>query len=165
MSGKEEWPSSATCPFTFPDSADVWSRPELFQLDPETRRPCRVAGVPPDYFSAEGQLWGNPSYNWEAMERDGYAWWVSRIRRRSLYDIVRIDHFRAFASYWAVPAGAASAREGQWEPGPGAGLFRAVEAVCPPSRHFGGGSGRFRRGCGPAVEETGFPDAGDPVRL
>ncbi len=140
------------------DSADVWSRPELFQLDPETRRPCRVAGVPPDYFSAEGQLWGNPLYNWEAMERDGYAWWVSRIREAlSLYDIVRIDHFRAFASYWAVPAGAASAREGQWEPGPGAGLFRAVEAVCPHPAILAEDLGVFGEDVVRLLEETGFP--------
>ena len=110
------------------DSADVWSRPELFQLDPETRRPCRVAGVPPDYFSAEGQLWGNPLYNWEAMERDGYAWWADRIGYLCrVYDVVRIDHFRGFDSYYAIPYGRKDAREGRWREGPGIALFRAVE--------------------------------------
>lgn len=79
------------------DSCDVWSHRERFDLDPRTGRPCRVAGVPPDYFSADGQLWGNPLYNWPAMERDGFAWWCARIGAAlSRFDVVRIDHFRAF---------------------------------------------------------------------
>jgi 4-alpha-glucanotransferase len=105
------------------DSADVWSRPELFDLD-ERRRPVEVAGVPPDYFSKTGQLWGNPLYRWDAMERDGYAWWVSRIAASlSVCDLLRIDHFRAFSAYWSVPSADETALNGHWVPGPGRRLF------------------------------------------
>jgi 4-alpha-glucanotransferase len=105
------------------DSADVWSRPELFDLD-ERRRPVEVAGVPPDYFSKTGQLWGNPLYRWDVMERDGYAWWVSRIAASlSLCDLLRIDHFRAFSAYWSVPSAEETALNGRWVPGPGRRLF------------------------------------------
>lgn len=87
------------------DSADVWSHPEQFQLD-ERHRTVAVAGCPPDYFSENGQLWGNPLYDWEAMKQDGYSWWCKRLSHATkLFDSVRIDHFRAFAGYWAVPAG------------------------------------------------------------
>lgn len=108
--------------YTALDSADVWSEPGGFVLDAKNV-PVEVAGVPPDYFSAEGQLWGNPLYDWNAMRRDGYGWWIRRVDGASkLYDMLRIDHFRAFESYWAVPRGALSAREGQWRPGPGMDL-------------------------------------------
>ncbi len=101
------------------DSADVWAEPEWFQLD-ENNRPAAVAGGPPDYFSAEGQLWGNPLYDWAEMERDGYGWWIRRIAgAQKLYDVVRIDHFRGLESYWAVPYGAQTAKNGQWIKGPG----------------------------------------------
>ena len=101
------------------DSADVWAEPHFFQLD-EENIPTFVAGVPPDYFSEDGQLWGNPLYDWEAMERDGYGWWIRRIDHASkLFDVLRIDHFRGLASYWAVPYGAESAKEGHWVKGPG----------------------------------------------
>ncbi|MFB3815670.1 MAG: 4-alpha-glucanotransferase [Terriglobales bacterium] len=109
------------------DSADVWSHPELFCLD--TRgEPEKVAGVPPDYFSATGQLWGNPIYRWEEHARTGYAWWVERFRSTfELIDICRLDHFRGFAGYWEIPAGSATAMNGRWVKGPGAALFEAVE--------------------------------------
>lgn len=101
------------------DSADVWSSPENFQLD-EKNVPIEVAGVPPDYFSEDGQLWGNPLYDWEHMEKDGYGWWIRRIGgASSLYDILRIDHFRGLESYWAVPYGETTAKIGRWVKGPG----------------------------------------------
>ena len=108
------------------DSADAWARRDLLQLD-EDGRPTRVAGVPPDYFSEDGQLWGNPLYDWERHAADGYAWWSDRVRATAtLCDLVRIDHFRGFEAYWSVPADASTARDGRWEPGPGAALFDAV---------------------------------------
>ena len=110
-------------------SADVWVRPELFELDHDGR-PRVVAGVPPDYFSATGQRWGNPLYRWDAHREEGYAWWTERVRRTfELVDIVRIDHFRGFADYWEIPAGEPTAVVGRWMPGPGAALFQAIEAA------------------------------------
>jgi 4-alpha-glucanotransferase len=112
--------------FVSPDSSDVWANPELFLLDGQFK-PRFVAGVPPDYFSAQGQLWGNPVYDWEAMRQTGYRWWISRLRERLEYlDAVRIDHFRGFEAAWQVPAGAATAEPGQWVPGPGADFFDKV---------------------------------------
>ncbi len=113
-------------------SAEVWARPELFQLDARGR-PSVVAGVPPDVFSETGQRWGNPLYRWEAHARDGYAWWVQRIRRIfELVDIVRIDHFRGFAGYWEIPASEATAVKGRWLPGPGEALFEAIARELGP---------------------------------
>ena len=112
--------------FVSPDSSDVWANPELFLLD-EQRRPRFVAGVPPDYFSAKGQLWGNPVYNWDALRSTGYRWWIDRLRALLAHvDVVRLDHFRGFAAAWHVPAGAPTAQSGQWVPGPGAQLFQVV---------------------------------------
>ncbi len=105
------------------DSADVWSERREFLLDGEGR-PSKVAGVPPDYFSEDGQLWGNPLYNWSAMKANGFGWWIRRVEGASrLFDVIRLDHFRGLESYWAVPAGAESAREGTWERGPGMDLL------------------------------------------
>ena len=105
------------------DSAEVWAHPELFLLN-EYGDPIDVAGVPPDYFSATGQLWGNPLYRWDEMKKDGYQWWTSRLKRALvLYDVVRIDHFRGFDRYYAVPGGSADARYGEWRHGPKAELF------------------------------------------
>jgi 4-alpha-glucanotransferase len=113
--------------FVSPDSSDVWANPELFLLD-EQRRPRFVAGVPPDYFSAQGQLWGNPVYNWDALRSTGYRWCIDRLRALLAHvDVIRLDHFRGFAAAWHVPAGAATAQSGQWVPGPGAGFFQAVQ--------------------------------------
>ena len=108
------------------DSADVWSEREQFLLD-EEGRPSKVAGVPPDYFSAEGQLWGNPLYNWAHMKADGFGWWIRRVGGAiALFDVIRIDHFRGLESYWAVPAEAKTAMEGHWEKGPGMDLMRVL---------------------------------------
>jgi 4-alpha-glucanotransferase len=113
--------------FVSPDSSDVWANAELFLLD-EQRRPRFVAGVPPDYFSAQGQLWGNPIYNWDALRQSGYGWCISRLRSLLAHvDVIRLDHFRAFAAAWHVSAGAATAEPGKWVPGPGADFFQAVQ--------------------------------------
>lgn len=110
------------------DGVDVWAHPELFQLD-EDHRPREVSGCPPDGFSADGQLWGNPLFDWERMEQDGYAWWVQRIGFLcKVYNTLRIDHFRGFDSYYAIPYGSPNAQKGRWRQGPGMKLFRAVEA-------------------------------------
>jgi len=115
--------------FVARDSADVWGHPELFDLD-EQGDPRFVAGVPPDYFSSTGQLWGNPLYRWDEMERNGYRWWVDRVRRMlDQFDLIRIDHFRGFEQYFAIPAGAETARNGQWREGPKDRLFAALTAV------------------------------------
>jgi len=111
------------------DSAEVWANRELFQLDPRGR-PLVVAGVPPDYFSETGQLWGNPLYDWDALEATGFAWWIARLRATlELVDAVRLDHFRGFAGYWEVPAGQKTAIKGRWVPGPGRRLFDAARAA------------------------------------
>ena len=113
------------------DSSDVWSQPELFCLDPEGRS-YEVAGVPPDYFAKDGQLWGNPTFNWERHAQDGYNWWKHRLwHTLTLYDWIRLDHFRGFAAYWAVPAGAETAASGKWRPGPGVNLFNAASSAGP----------------------------------
>ncbi|MBV9959524.1 MAG: 4-alpha-glucanotransferase [Acidobacteria bacterium] len=112
--------------FVAHDSADVWANPQLFKLD-EARRPVVVAGVPPDYFSRTGQLWGNPIYDWERLRAEGFRWWIERIRAMfELYDIVRLDHFRGFAAAWEVPSGAPTAEHGQWVHAPGRELFNAL---------------------------------------
>ncbi len=111
------------------DSAEVWARPGLFRLDPDGN-PLAVAGVPPDYFSATGQLWGNPLHDWAAQAADGYAFWIERMRTNlRLYDLVRLDHFRGFEAYWEVPAGVTTARSGRWVKGPGAAVFEAMQAA------------------------------------
>jgi 4-alpha-glucanotransferase len=113
--------------FVSPDSSDVWANPEIFLLN-EHREPRFVAGVPPDYFSADGQLWGNPVYNWDALRRSGYRWCIDRLRALlSHVDVIRLDHFRAFAAAWHVPMGALNARHGQWTPGPGGDFFQTAQ--------------------------------------
>jgi 4-alpha-glucanotransferase len=113
--------------FVSPDSSDVWANPELFLLD-EHRRPRFVAGVPPDYFSAQGQLWGNPVYNWDALRATGYRWAIDRLRALLTHvDVIRLDHFRGFAAAWHVPQSAPTAQSGQWVQGPGALFFEAVQ--------------------------------------
>jgi 4-alpha-glucanotransferase len=113
--------------FVSPDSSDVWANPELFLLD-EQHRARFVAGVPPDYFSAQGQLWGNPIYDWDAVRRTGYRWCLDRLRALLAHvDMIRLDHFRGFAAAWHVPIGAATAETGQWVPGPGADFFCTAE--------------------------------------
>jgi 4-alpha-glucanotransferase len=111
------------------DSADVWTHPEIFELD-EQRKPVRVSGVPPDYFSATGQRWGNPLYKWALLEEHGFDWWVARVRRAlALYDEVRLDHFRGFEAYWSIPADEETAINGQWVKAPGQALFNRLKEV------------------------------------
>ncbi len=116
------------------DSADVWAEPQWFAMA-APGRPAFVAGVPPDYFSATGQLWGNPLYDWNALAGDGYRWWLARLAADArLCDVVRIDHFRGFHNYWRIPADAADARSGEWVDGPGEPFFKAVQAHLPGLR-------------------------------
>ena len=111
------------------DSSDVWAHPELFELQPDGS-PCVIAGVPPDYFSATGQLWGNPIYDWEQHAKQSYAWWITRFRRSlEMLDIIRLDHFRGFEAYWEVPGDEKTAVNGRWVKGPGAPLFEALQAA------------------------------------
>ena len=113
------------------DSVDVWSAPGLFQLDGNCR-PTAVAGCPPDSFTADGQLWGNPLYNWEKMKETGYSWWIRRLTAAAkMYDVVRLDHFRGFESYWSVPAGDKTAVGGEWKKGPGLDFIQAVQTALP----------------------------------
>lgn len=119
--------------FVANDSADVWAHPDLFFMD-KAGNPTVVAGVPPDIFSTEGQLWGNPLYNWEVHKKDGYAWWLSRVRSSlKVFDILRFDHFRGFAGYYEIPASHKTAERGRWVTGPGKDLFRAID------KHLGDG--------------------------
>lgn len=117
--------------YVSPDSCDVWTNRRLFQLNSDGT-PLKVAGCPPDAFCADGQMWGNPLYNWDVMKQDGYNWWVNRITAcMKLYDIIRIDHFRGFESYYAIPSGDTDARGGAWEKGPGIALFDTIKARVP----------------------------------
>jgi len=118
--------------FVAMDSADVWVHPEIFELDKDLK-PIRIAGVPPDYFSPTGQRWGNPLYRWDVLAAHGFDWWIERIRRAvEIYDIVRLDHFRGFEAYWAIPAKEKTAVKGEWIKAPGLELFRALEAALGP---------------------------------
>lgn len=139
------------------DSADVWAHRELFQLGADFS-PKKVAGVPPDYFSAEGQLWGNPLYDWAKMEEDGFRWWRGRIRSSlGLFDALRLDHFRGFASYWTVPGGAATARNGAWETGPGMKLFSLVKEDFPQAKFIAEDLGTYGEDVAQLLADTGFP--------
>lgn len=118
--------------FVAHDSADVWAQREFFRLD-ESGRPTVVAGVPPDYFSAEGQRWGNLLYDWERLQADGFEWWIQRMRTQLvLFDLVRIDHFRGFQAFWEIPAGEETAVNGHWREAPGDALFRALDETLGP---------------------------------
>lgn len=138
------------------DSVDVWACPSAFLLDKDFK-PTLVAGVPPDYFAADGQLWGNPLYNYEKMAKNNYKWWTDRIAHvHKLYDILRIDHFRGLYEYWAIPAGAQTAREGHWEKGPQMALFNAVKKVVPDLEIIAEDLGIIDEGVQGFLEETGF---------
>ncbi len=143
------------------DSADVWANPHLFHFD-EDLQPTVVSGVPPDYFSETGQLWGHPLYKWDVMADDGYAWWIDRFRMAfTQADIVRIDHFRGFYNYWEVPAGEKTAIKGRWLNGPGADLFEAVTAalgnVSIVAEDLGDFDDESRAGVDALQETYGYP--------
>ncbi len=139
------------------DSADVWANPKVFKLD-DKGQPEAVSGVPPDYFSQDGQLWGNPLYDWEQMAKDGYSWWIDRLRANfRLFDVIRLDHFRGFHDYWEIPTDAATAKEGTWATGPGLAFFEAVKQHLPGARIIAEDLGEI----GPEVrafrDATGLP--------
>ncbi|MBQ4641564.1 MAG: 4-alpha-glucanotransferase [Oscillospiraceae bacterium] len=139
------------------DSVDVWSDPELFLLDEELT-PIEVAGCPPDCFSEEGQLWGNPLYRWERHKKDGYSWWIRRMQgAASRYDGIRIDHFRGFAGYWAVPYGDATARNGQWLPGPGMDFIRALHTALPDVQMIAEDLGLLTPDVHKLRDDSGYP--------
>ncbi len=140
------------------DSADVWSDTSLFEINEKSLAPSFVAGVPPDYFSEDGQLWGNPLYNWKKMKKDGYSWWINRLScSHKLYDRVRIDHFRAFASYWAVPADSKTAKNGEWREGPGMDLFKKVKSELPEADIIAEDLGTFGEDVIKLLKDSKFP--------
>ena len=139
------------------DSADVWANRSLFLLGKDGT-PSLVAGVPPDYFSADGQLWGNPLYDWKAMKADGYRWWQERMKfQLELFDGVRIDHFRGLESYYAIPASEKTARAGKWVKGPGMDLIRALDPICRGKRMIAEDLGIITDEVRTLVEKSGFP--------
>lgn len=139
------------------DSADSWAHPELFQFD-ENHMPSRVAGCPPDAFSADGQLWGNPLYDWDYHEKTAYAWWKKRIAHcMKLYDVVRVDHFRGFDEYYSIPYGAATAQAGQWVPGPGMKLFRALKEELGDTPIIAEDLGYLTESVEALVQASGYP--------
>jgi len=143
--------------FVAADSADAWVHPELFELGRDGR-PVAVAGVPPDYFSQDGQLWGNPLYRWEAHSATGYAWWKERLRASfEMYDALRIDHFRGFESYWRIPLPAVNAKSGEWRPGPGMDFFRAVAKEFPGARIVAEDLGMLTPSVEELLRDTGLP--------
>jgi len=139
------------------ESADVWANQELFDLD-EQGHPAAVAGVPPDYFCADGQCWGNPLYDWSAMKEQDYEWWIRRVRHgAALFDRIRIDHFRAFSDYWAVPAQAKTAKEGKWRPGPGMDLLNALYRAVPRDTLIAEDLGVRDRRLEQLLDQSGLP--------
>ena len=140
------------------DSSDVWAHPELFQLDQDNRQ-TQVAGVPPDGFSPDGQLWGNPLYRWDYHRDTGFQWWVTRMWHSfTLYDVVRIDHFRGFDEYFAVPVEDDTARNGHWEPGPGIALFDAIRVNLGDRKIIAEDLGYMTRSVRKLVKDSGFPN-------
>lgn len=139
------------------DSSDVWSDPEQFLLN-EDNSPSLVAGVPPDYFCEDGQLWGNPLYDWKAMEKDGFTWWKERMTfMTELFDGVRIDHFRGLESYYTIPASATTAKNGKWEKGPGMKLISELKKVCKDKLLIAEDLGDITKEVYELVKESGFP--------
>ena len=139
------------------DSVEVWKEPKLFQLD-ENLNPRAVAGCPPDGFTADGQLWGNPLYDWDAMEADQYRWWIRRLEAAGeLYDVVRIDHFRGLESYWSVPYGDTTARNGRWVKGPGMNFIRAVRKALPDLQMIAEDLGYLTAEVRQLRDESGYP--------
>ncbi len=143
--------------YVAPDSADVWENPRLFMVDNDLR-PKLLAGCPPDSFNADGQLWGNPIYDWEAMRLDGYSWWKKRFAMNSkLYDYIRIDHFRGFSAYYAIDAGETSAKNGKWYDGPGIDFFNAVESSLGNTEIIAEDLGFIDEGVKELLRRTGYP--------
>ena len=139
------------------DSMDVWQAPKQFLLDSDFN-PKVVAGCPPDGFSPDGQLWGNPIYNWELMEEEGFEWWIKRVRASfHLYDILRIDHFRGFAGYYNVPYGHTTAREGKWDSAPGIQLFRTIKEAFPKAKIIAEDLGFITDDVRALLDDSGFP--------
>ena len=139
------------------DSSDVWAAPEQFQLDRE-HKPVGIAGVPPDYFSADGQVWGNPLYDWDKMEADGFTWWRERMRFMcELFDGVRIDHFRGFEAYFSIPAGEKTARHGKWIKGPGMKIVDVLREECPGKLLIAEDLGDITPEVAKLVKDSGFP--------
>ena len=140
------------------DSADVWSNPEAYLIYEETLKPISIAGCPPDAFSETGQLWGNPIYDWNYMEKTGYKWWIKRVEESlKLYDVVRIDHFRGFESYWEIPYGDTTAINGKWVKGPGIKLFNAIKESLGEINVIAEDLGFLTNEVKEFLEETGFP--------
>ena len=139
------------------DSSDVWANQELFQLNKQ-RRPSCVAGVPPDYFCEDGQLWGNPLYNWTKMKEDNYGWWRERMSfMMELFDGVRIDHFRGLESYFSIPATEKTARNGVWKKGPGMSLILALQSICQGKLIIAEDLGDITPKVRQLVEKSGYP--------
>ena len=140
------------------DSVDVWRNPEFFQVDKRSFKPKAVAGCPPDYFSKDGQFWGNPLYNWDQLKKDGFTWWINRFKASyNLYDIVRIDHFRGFESYWSIRADAKTAAEGKWVKGPGLELFKAIHKAVPQAKIIAEDLGLITPEVRKLLHDTGLP--------
>ena len=143
--------------YVSPDSSDLWTQPELFQTDGQMHL-THVAGCPPDSFAADGQLWGNPLFDWDSMAKTGYAWWVRRIKHMcSIYDVVRIDHFRGFAGYYAIPYGEATARNGRWREGPGYALFAAIKKKLGSPRIIAEDLGFLTEDVTALLKQCGYP--------
>ena len=143
--------------YVSPDSSDLWTRPDLFQTDGAVRL-THVAGCPPDAFAADGQLWGNPLYDWPRHKEEGFAWWKRRMRHAtSIYDVVRIDHFRGFDTYYAIPYGAPNARKGEWRQGPGMRLWGEVLRALPGAAIVAEDLGEMFESVRALLKETGFP--------
>lgn len=143
--------------YVAPDSCDVWAAPRLFMLD-ENLFPTEVAGCPPDSFTCDGQLWGNPLYNWERHKNEGYTWWISRLAHQfELYDVLRIDHFRGFDAFYAIPYGSLNAKNGVWHKGPGMELFRALENTLGEKRIIAEDLGFLNDSVRKLLSDSGFP--------
>ena len=144
--------------YVSPDGSDVWAKPEMFQLD-DDNKPVNIAGCPPDGFSADGQVWGNPLYDWNYHRNTGYAWWCSRMwYSYKLYDVVRIDHFRGFDEYFSIPAASGSAKDGHWEPGPGMALFNTLKANLGERGVIAEDLGHMTETVHKLVKDSGYPN-------
>lgn len=143
--------------YVSPDSCEIWSEPERFLMD-NSFCPIDVAGCPPDRYSEDGQLWGNPLYDWDNMREDGYSWWIRRIAHQfEIYDVLRIDHFRGFDSYYAIPGGAETARNGEWRKGPGMDLFNALNGALGPRRYIAEDLGYLTDSVRELLKDSGLP--------